>query len=150
MKKSTIIIIVIIILIIAGGLYYWSSSKATIPAQPAAVGAANGSVATGAPTAEIKAILAKLRSHLILPTGEDPQIGQIDDPIQAAKVQPFVTGAIKGDLLIVYTKAAKAIVYSPSRDLIVNVGPISTVPEQPVVKTPVTPAKTPAKTPVKK
>ncbi|MCX6712282.1 MAG: hypothetical protein NT041_01155 [Candidatus Vogelbacteria bacterium] len=150
MKKNTLVIVAIIILVIVvGGLYYWSTqSKLPAGAQPAAVGAvAQDPAAAAASEAQAKAILAKLAVHMVLPTGEVPQIGQIDDPVQAAKAQPFVAGAIKGDLLIVYVKAAKAIVYSPSRDLVVNVGPVSMNPEKPATAPVTTPA--PAKTPVK-
>lgn len=115
MKKNILIAIIVVLIIIAGGVYYWTQPKPT------------GEVST----AETKAMLEKLQRHIILPTDETPQIGQIDDPVQAAKAQPFVAGAQKGDLLIVYVKARKAIVYSPSRDLIVNVGPVSVNPDQP-------------------
>jgi hypothetical protein len=42
----------------------------------------------------------------------------------AAKEQPFLAGSQNGDILMVYTGIGKAIVYSPARDLIVNVGPV--------------------------
>ncbi len=117
MKKNILIIGIVILIIIAGGVYYWTRP------QPA----------TGElPTAEVEAVLEKLQHHIILPTDEIPQIGQINDPVEAVKTQPFLAGVQKGDLLIVYVKASKAIVYSPGRDLIVNVGPISTDPNQPV------------------
>ena len=141
MKKNILIIVIVVALIvIAGGIYYWTTPNKT--------------ATTAANTAEVQAVLTKLGAHLLLPTGEAPQIGRIDDPAQAVKAQPFVAGAIKGDLLIVYVKAAKAIVYSPSRDLIVNVGPISMNPaagqsaggQAPTQNTaPTTPAKTPTK-----
>lgn len=109
MKKKILIVAVVIILVIAGGVYYWTTSKPE----------------GGVPSAEVESILSKLGTHMLLPSGETPQIGQIDDPVEGAKTQPFIAGAVKGDLLIVYVKAAKAIVYSPSRDIIVNVGPVS-------------------------
>lgn len=146
MKKSILILVIIVILIVAGGLYYWlSQAKAPAGAGLGAVGAAQDQAASAS---QVKALLDKLGAHLILPTGEVPQIGTIDDPIQAAKVQPFVAGAQKGDLLIVYVKAKKAIVYSPSRDLIVNVGPITIDPAAQAAAA--KQATTPTTTPVKK
>ena len=120
MKKDIWALIVIILIIVAGGVYYWMSPRATttIPATT-----------TETSPAEVQALLEKLGQHLVLPTGETPEIGQIEDPVQAAKTQPFLVGAQKGDVLIVYVKAQKAIVYSPSRDLIINVGPVSLGPE---------------------
>lgn len=115
MKKNIFVFIVVALLIVAGGTYYWWQSKSS---------------ATNPTTAEVKVVLDKLSKHILLPTGEDPQIGRIDDPAEAVKAQPFVAGSQKGDLLIIYVKAAKAIVYSPERDIIVNVGPVSVNPNQ--------------------
>ncbi len=112
-KKALIIIAVLILIIIVGGVYYWTMPKT------------KGDVSS----AEVEAVLSKLGAHMILPSGEVPQVGRIDDPVGAAKAQPFVSGSVEGDLLIIYAKAAKAIVYSPSRDIIVNVGPVSMNPE---------------------
>lgn len=114
MKKNIFIIVLIIIVLIVAGIYYFVKPQAS---------------SSDVPVAEVKAVLEKLERHIILPTDETPQIGRIDDPVQAAKAQPFVTGAEKGDLLIVYVKASKAIVYSPTRDIIINVGPVSMNPE---------------------
>lgn len=145
MKKNTYIaigIVIVVLVLLAGGLYYRTYQTA---------GPNNLTNGTStAQTAQLQAVLAKLATHMVLPTGEVPQIGQIDDPVQAAKTQPFVAGAQKGDLLIVYVKALKAIVYSPSRDLIVNVGPVSMNNQAPA-GTPTTPTTpTPVKVPVKK
>lgn len=132
-KKILIAIVVVALVIIAGGAYLWSMPKTKKDAS----------------SAQIEAVLSKLENHMILPTGEVPKIASIDDPIGAAKIQPFVSGAVKGDLLILYAKAAKAILYSPSRDLIVNVGPVTMNPnasnvsaqEESATSTPKTPTK---------
>ncbi len=137
MKKNILVIVIIIIIIIAGIVYYVVQPK-TVGNVPASGVVASGTPAANATaTAQVQSVLAKLATHMVLPTGETPQIGQIDDPVQATKAQPFVAGAIKGDLLIVYVKARKAIVYSPSRDLIVNVGPVSMNPTPTATSTPV-------------
>ncbi|MFA5000710.1 MAG: hypothetical protein WC531_00575 [Candidatus Paceibacterota bacterium] len=120
MKKDIWALIVIVLVVIAGGVYYWVSPR----------GATNVPVSTAETSpAEIQVLLEKLGQHLVLPMGETPEIGQIDDPVQAVKTQPFLAGVQKGDVLIVYVKAQKAIVYSPARDLIINVGPVSLAPE---------------------
>lgn len=110
MKKISLIFILLILVLGGGGVYYYFFKS---PAKQPVT------------SAEVASVLKKLERHIILPTDEQPEIGRIDDPIEAVKNQPFVTGAQKGDLLIVYVKARRAIVYSPSRDIIVNVGPIS-------------------------
>lgn len=133
-KKILIAIVIVALLVIAGGIYYWTTNKTGDKIS----------------SAQVEAILSKLGARMILPTGEVPQIAPIDDPIESAKIQPFVSGAVKGDLLIVYVKAAKAIVYSPSRDLIVNVGPVTMNPGTPSAPAQGEPATSTAKAPTKK
>jgi hypothetical protein len=125
MKKNILgVIVVIVIIALAGGAYYfWPKPKGASAPTPA----------------ELQEVLNKLSKHIILPVGETPEVGRIDNPDEAVKAQPFVKGAQAGDLLLVYVKAAKAIVYSPSRDLIVNVGPVSVNPEATPAETPQTP-----------
>ena len=75
--------------------------------------------------AEIKELVAKVGKLMILPTNEEPTVLEIDDPEAIIAQQPFFTGAEKGDKLLVYQKNARAIIYSPSRNIIVNVGPVT-------------------------
>lgn len=71
-----------------------------------------------------KDLLAAVSKHIILPNG-DPAIFVIQDPATLITQQPFFVGAQKDDRLLVYTVAGKAIIYSPSRDILVNVGPVT-------------------------
>lgn len=89
-----------------------------------------------------QAIVKEVGKLLILPTGEDPTVLDITDPQTLIAQQPFFTGAIAGDKLLVYKAAARAIVYSPSRHLIVNVGPVTN--QQPVATQTTAPAATPS------
>jgi len=73
---------------------------------------------------QISILLAKVGKLTTLPTGEQPVVATINDAAALIKDQPFYKGAVNGDVVLVYQKAAKAIVYSPSRNTIVNVGPI--------------------------
>jgi len=80
------------------------------------------------------AVLATVKSVsklMILPTNEEPTVLDITDPQSLIAQQPFFTGSITGDKLLVYKTSARAIVYSPSRNLIVNVGPVTN--DQPAV-----------------
>jgi len=74
---------------------------------------------------EVVELIAKVRTKMILPTNEEPAIFDITDPAQLSAQQAFFSDAIQGDKLLVYSKTAKAIIYSPSRKLIVNVGPVT-------------------------
>ena len=61
---------------------------------------------------------------MILPDNELPQMAEIRDATLAAKEQPFYAGAQNGDKILIYVSLRKAIIYSPTRDIIVNVGPV--------------------------
>ncbi|PIQ35582.1 MAG: hypothetical protein CO060_00885 [Candidatus Yonathbacteria bacterium CG_4_9_14_0_2_um_filter_43_16] len=73
----------------------------------------------------VEALVKDLGRIMILPTDETPTIFEITDPKAMIAEQPFFTGAIKGDKLLIYSSIARAIIYSPSRNLIVNVGPVT-------------------------
>ncbi len=75
-------------------------------------------------TQETKELLAKIGRHMILPVGEEPVVAVIKDKELLAKEQKFYQDAQNGDYLVVYPKAAKAIIYSPKRNVLVNVGPL--------------------------
>ena len=74
--------------------------------------------------AQIKELITKVGKLIILPTGEEPVVATINDASALIKDQVFYKGSKNGDIVLVYQKASKAIVYSPERNLIVNVGPI--------------------------
>ena len=75
-------------------------------------------------TIDLASLISKVGKLVILPTGEDPVMATINDAASLIKEQIFYKNAINGDVVLVYQKAAKAIVYSPSRNIIVNVGPV--------------------------
>ena len=70
-------------------------------------------------------LIEHVSRHMILPVGEVPTIFEIKDPETLARQQQFFSSAQKGDELLIYPKASKAIIYSPSKDIIVNVGPVT-------------------------
>lgn len=73
---------------------------------------------------ENASLVKKVGKLMMLPPGT-PAIFVIQDPTQLSGQQPFFAGAQKGDQLLVYSDSAKAIIYSPSRNIIVNVGPVT-------------------------
>ena len=73
---------------------------------------------------EISKITKDISKVMILPE-EEPSLFEIKDPDMLAKQQSFFVGAKVGDKLLVYALVGKAIIWSPSRNMIVNVGPIS-------------------------
>lgn len=73
---------------------------------------------------EMDALLKKVGRHIILPTDEQPTVASVLDPETLAKDQPFYKGVQKGDKILIFVKAQKAIVYNETSDIIVNVGPV--------------------------
>jgi len=74
---------------------------------------------------EVAELIAEIGTKMILPVDEEPAIFDITDPAQLASQQAFFADVEQGDKLLVYSESAKAIIYSPSRGIIVNVGPVT-------------------------
>jgi hypothetical protein len=90
-------------------------------------------------------ILKKAGALMILPSGSPKQILYIQDADKIKAQQPFFKDAMNDDAVLVYKDIA--IIYSPSRNKIINVGPIvsETQPTQ-EVSTSTTAPKTDVKT----
>jgi hypothetical protein len=73
---------------------------------------------------EIQKTVAAVSKLIVLPTGETPVLATVKDPVALAKQQNFFQGASEGDKLLIYQQARKAIIYSPTLNKIVNVGPV--------------------------
>jgi len=69
-------------------------------------------------------LVDKVSKLLVLPTDETPTIATVSDP-EALKDQAFFTGAVKGDKVLIYTNAKKAILYSVSTNKILDVAPLN-------------------------
>jgi len=112
---------------------------------------------------ESDSLISKISRIYLLPQGEDPTVATVSDP-EALKSQSFFNQSEKGDKVLIYTKAGKAILYRPSIDKIIDTAPISnntkpdstnTTVDSPsvstpsvstsTIKTPTTTVKTPTK-----
>lgn len=74
--------------------------------------------------AEVKSLVSKVGRLMILPTSETPTIATVSDP-EALKDQTFFVDAKKGDKVLIYSNAKKAILYDPKADKIVNIAPLN-------------------------
>lgn len=74
--------------------------------------------------AETKILVDKVGKHILLPTGEEPTIATISDKDKLSG-QPFFTNAKKGDKVLIFNGAKKAILYDPEKDLVLEVAPIN-------------------------
>jgi hypothetical protein len=73
---------------------------------------------------EIESLITKIGKHIVLPTGEIPTLATVSD-INQLKGQEFFKNAKNGDKVLIYQNAKKAILYRPSINRIIEVGPVS-------------------------
>lgn len=75
------------------------------------------------PQSELSSVLSKISSLMDLPLDETPTLATITDSTRLSG-QMFFDHAENGDKVIVYTKAAKAILFRPSSRKIINVSSV--------------------------
>lgn len=69
--------------------------------------------------------IAAIAKKIILPKDNTaPRVAIVTDPALLTEEQEFYRGAEAGDVLVVFEESKRAILYSPKRDIIVNVGPV--------------------------
>ena len=61
---------------------------------------------------------------MVLPEDEEPSVATVADPEQLAG-QPFFSKAKKGDKVLIYTNAQKAILYDPVAKKIIDIAPLN-------------------------
>ncbi len=93
---------------VAGGAYYLISTKLVHPRSQK--------------DAMLQAV-SRVGEHIILPTDETPTYGTVADASKL-KDQTFFKQAANNDELLIYQKAKLTILYRPSIDKIVNIGPL--------------------------
>lgn len=73
---------------------------------------------------EITRLVTQVEQHMLVPD-DKPLVFTISDVETLVKEQAFFTGAQNGDRLLIFQSTGKAVIYSPKRDILVNVGPIN-------------------------
>lgn len=71
---------------------------------------------------EVNALLDQVNKHMILPDDEQPTVATVTNVDELKGQQPFFERASNGDKIIIYANSQRAIIYSPEKDIIVNVG----------------------------
>lgn len=122
MKKigSLFILILLLLVVVSGALaiyFYWQWSE--LKANPQAAAQQEGD-----------ALVGRVSKLIVLPEGEAPTIATVTDP-ERLKEQPFFSNAKKGDKVLIYTNARKAILYDPVNNKIVEVAPVNIGNPQP-------------------
>ncbi len=75
-------------------------------------------------TKEAEDLLSSVAKLYLIPTGEEPTIATVSDP-NALRGQSFFTASQKGDKVLIFTKAGKAVLYRPSINKIIETAPIN-------------------------
>lgn len=112
--KKYINYILVVVVIVAGGLaYYYFGQYQDLKANPQKVA-----------QQETKDLVAAVSKLMVLPEGEDPTIATVADP-DKLKDQAFFAKAQKGDKVLIYANAKKAILYNPGSNRIVEIAPLN-------------------------
>jgi len=134
-KFSTVIVpLVAIVAIVLSGYFY--SQIRSLKKNP-----------NVAAQQEVDSLVSKISKMIVLPTDETPTVATVSDPT-ALKDQPFFSQAQKGDKVLIYAQAKKAILYSVALGKIIDVAPLN-IGAAKSVTPPATTPDTTTKTPVK-
>jgi hypothetical protein len=79
---------------------------------------------TAATQAQITTLIAHVGNLMLLPTDEMPTVATVSDKSKLSG-QSFFSHAENGDQVLIYPKARKAILYRPSTNKIIEVGPVN-------------------------
>jgi|GEM_PF-3377916 len=105
-----IIIACVVLAIIAGSLATFISNQT--PADPSHV-----------TQADVDNLVARVGALILLPQDETPTIATVTD-LNALSGQAFFAHASIGDKVLMYPKAQRAILYSPTQNKVITDGPI--------------------------
>lgn len=82
---------------------------------------------------DVQTVQRQVGKHYVLPTDETPVLATVTDKAQLQT--DFLKKAQNGDKVLIYQKAQRAIIYRPSLDRIIDVGPV-TIASTPTTDTP--------------
>lgn len=87
-------------------------------------------------------ILREVGQLIQLPPNETPTMATISNAAAVKQSQPFLANAENGDVLIVYANAREALLYRPSTNKLIAVGPVNNNPPADQVEQPAPPTAT--------
>jgi hypothetical protein len=79
-------------------------------------------------TKDLERTLQKVSRIMVLPANEEPTLATVTD-LSKLKDQPFFANAQEGDKVLIYPRSLKAILYSPSKDKIIEVSSVNLPPQ---------------------
>lgn len=111
-KKTMLIVVALLVVALAGTVYLFLQYQ-QLTKDPNIIN-----------QQKIQAVVEKAGKLIDLPQGEVPSLATITD-IEQLKNQPFFANAEVGDQVLLYTNAQKAYLYSPTKNVIVEVASLN-------------------------
>lgn len=118
MERNAAKIMLIVTVAMAGVAAYYFHRAYSLAEENA------NTILGGTPAANVAALVAKIGQLIVLPQNETPTVATVSDT-SLLSGQPFFEGAAKGDIVLIYTGAEKAILYDPVANKVVAVAPIT-------------------------
>lgn len=112
-KKLVLAVAALVFLALLAGIAWWIATPKT--SKP------YGNDAQGADVANV---VSRVGALMLLPSDETPTVATVSDT-NALQDQAFFKNAHVGDVVLMYPKTQKAILYSPSQNKIIEVAPIT-------------------------
>ena len=112
-KQHVLVILVAVAVVAFGSAYYFYGEYSTLKKNPNKIA-----------QEETAKLIAQVGKLIVLPEGETPTVATVADP-EKLQSQPFFTKARRGDKVLLYANAKKAILYNPAENKIVEVAPIN-------------------------
>ena len=112
-RKSINYILIGLVLAAAGFAFYFQNEAGKMRKDPQRVA-----------QEETDRLMVRGSKIIVLPENEIPTIATVNDP-EGLSNQPFFAKAKKGDKVLIYTNARKAILYDPENNKIVEVAPLT-------------------------
>lgn len=81
-------------------------------------------IGTGPTTLTLAEVVAAVGMHLLVPTDETPTMAAVSD-LAPLEDQAFFAHASVGDIVLIYPKSQRAILYSPKLGKILEVAPLT-------------------------
>jgi hypothetical protein len=113
LSKKTLLVFIAVLVLAIGLAVYFSMKFYDLKNNP--------QKATQEDTAKL---VAKVSRLIMLPENETPTVATVTDP-NLLKGQAFFANAKKGDRVLIYSGAKKAILYDPEADRLVEVAPVN-------------------------
>ena len=112
-KQHVLVILVGVVILSSGTTVYFYNEYSDLKQDPNKVA-----------QEEVTKLVAQVGKLIVLPEGETPTVATVADP-EKLKEQPFFAKAKRGDKVLIYAGAKKAILYDSVNNKIVEVAPIN-------------------------